>query len=70
MNRTDYRNARALIRANGAYALRWMSAPHAAAMRQLLAIADTPDPLAVRAWIKAHFAPSMLKAEMQAGGAL
>ena len=29
MTRTDYRTTRALIRANGFYALRWMPAHHA-----------------------------------------
>jgi hypothetical protein len=44
MNRTAYRAARALVRANGMFAVRWMRMSHASIMLRLHN--QKPDPLA------------------------
>ena len=52
MTRTDYQTTRALIRANGYYALRWMSAPHADVWCAMREIEQSEDMLAWRQrWI-------------------
>lgn len=56
MTRTEYRNARRLIRDNGRYALRWMNRATFEAMDALLTIADSKDRLAERADILAYCA--------------
>lgn len=48
MTRTDYQTTRALIRANGYYALRWMSAPHADVWCAMREIEQSEDMLAWR----------------------
>lgn len=54
MTRTEYRQARRLIRDNGRYALRWMTEAVSARMDQLLTIKDATDRLAERAEIVAY----------------
>ena len=54
MNRKEYRAARRLIRANGYYALRWMTIDDAATMDHLRLIKNATDPLAERASIIAY----------------
>lgn len=52
MTRTEYRSTRALIRANGYYALRWMPAPHAGVWSEMREIEQAEDMLAWRQrWI-------------------
>jgi predicted component of type VI protein secretion system len=38
MNRTEYKAARTLIRANGPHALRWIDTTHASIMRDIITI--------------------------------
>ena len=52
MNKEQFRRARALVRANGLYALRWLPADHARVMHALAAPAD--DYLGERAWVTAY----------------
>lgn len=54
MTRTEYRKARRLIRDNGRYALRWMSAEVFAVMDALQTVKDSTDRLAERAGIVAY----------------
>ncbi len=63
MNRTEYRQARRLVRENGRYALRWLPADQAAAMNALLAktddlIAERADCYATMGW-GIHLAKSL-----------
>lgn len=52
MTRTEYRSTRALIRANGYYALRWMAAHHAGVWSALREIEQSHDWLVWRQrWI-------------------
>lgn len=51
MNRYAYKNCRRLIRDNGYYALRWMSANEALLFDYLRTIQNSTDPLAERAQI-------------------
>jgi len=56
MTRTDYRKARALVRANGLYVLRWLTPEHASIM--FAVVRPAADTLALRAdvklWTVAH----------------
>lgn len=54
MNRTEYRQARRLIRDNGRYALRWMNAEAFAVMDALQTEQNSIDRLAERADIVAY----------------
>jgi len=54
MTRTEYRKARRLIRDNGRYALRWMTAEAFAVMDALQTEQDSTDRLAERAAIVAY----------------
>jgi hypothetical protein len=65
MNRTEYRQARRLVRENGRYALRWLPADQAAAMNALLAktddlIAERADCYATMGW-GIHLAKSLAR---------
>lgn len=73
MNRTEYRQARRLIRDNGRAALRWLSCAHRDALQGAIvadyrAMRRAIDPLQVRAWIVTQWGPAspMLRAEMRA----
>lgn len=57
MNRTEYRAARSLIRANGKYALRWMEADAAQALSRLMTQAD--DYLRFRSEMFRNESPAM-----------
>lgn len=52
MNKQTYRKARALVRANGSYALRWMTADVRRVMHTLAAPMD--DYLSERAWLAVY----------------
>lgn len=54
MNRNEYRQIRQLIRANGRYALQWLTADELVVMEALLAEQDSTDQLAERADIVAY----------------
>lgn len=56
MNRTQYREARRLMRDNGRAALRWMPAHHAQVMRRLEAIRRQVDPLEALAFDRRQMA--------------
>lgn len=65
MNRTEYRQARRLIRDNGRFALRWLPSDQAAAMNALLAktndlIAERADCYATMGW-GIHLAKSLAR---------
>ena len=65
MNRTQYRQARRLVRDNGRFALRWLPADQAAAMNALLAktndlIAERADCYATMGW-GIHLAKSLAR---------
>ena len=65
MNRTEYREARRLVRDNGRFALRWLPADQAAAMNALLAktddlIAERADCYATMGW-GIHLAKSIAR---------
>lgn len=62
MTRTQYLEARRLLRDNGSYAYRWLAPDVARTMKRL---ADGIDPLAHRQWV-AKMGYPMLHAEMTA----
>lgn len=54
MNKQQYRHARALVRANGLYALRWLQVADAKTMHALAH--QTDDYLSERTWLASHIA--------------
>lgn len=54
MNRTQYRQARRLIRDNGRAALKWLDTKAREAMERLIELANAKDALAERADILEH----------------
>lgn len=61
MSKSDYLKARALLRANGRYALKWLEHPtHCMVMEQCYAIAGSIDYLAQRsAWVESGMPASL-----------
>ena len=55
INRSEYKEARRLLRDNGDYAYRWIAQEHGhPIVEELRALADSSDPLAERASIIAY----------------